>query len=98
MVAWIAAGELAVPQRERDFAVILRSYGEQFLGLLYIIEQVCVAGNAGTGPHRGRDRELITELQVHTHAYKHGLVELTAGCMTAVGVDSSLALTVGPSC
>lgn len=87
-MAWIAAGKIAVPQRERDFAVILCSYGEQLslAGITYIIEQVCMAGDAGMGPQKRR--ELRTELQVHAHAYKLGPVELTEDCMTAVAVDS----------
>lgn len=39
------------------------------------------------------ETELIIELQVHTHAYKHVLVEQSS--KAAVGVDSSLPLTVG---
>lgn len=37
-------------------------------------------------------------MHMHTVQYKHGMVEPRAGCVTAVGVDSSLSLAVGPSC
>lgn len=38
-VPWITVGELSVLGRERDFAMILCSYGEQFLRLLTLFNR-----------------------------------------------------------